>query len=594
MIWFRNRLIQAARREKRGRTRLLQAPLERGAMGSIDERALVGIRGAHGSGKVSDLRVAVPAVGGLACMFAGIWLSDAALFGAVDASVDVLAMRAATLFVYAAFLAIVVRFVKRGSIDVRWLLGALSIAGLLAFCAGSFLMLFVLSGMTGSVYGAVRALAFVLVKTLGAPVSVGLVCVFARLQPASVVRSCTLGMIGAFAVYSMLSQSSAVSSFGSAAPVVIGGVLLTASLGFGMVGMGGAPSIRPKAQEGRFGSALLAPGVVKRPWRKVLTPGFAIMVVFSAIMLGLSRNGFGGTDAHSSPASLAVLVALLVLAVVWRGLRVEHVFYAALLCTAAGVLLQPALDFAAAGGAKFVCGLGTALFEVVMWALVVWAARNCDETLFAASFARLIAVFGHLLGTAVVAAGFLLASTPDDALRASELFVVFAYMVLLVVLLKFPTLQVPFAAPASSNDFIPSGVEVEALDDASALREAAVKHDFSSDAAADGLAADQARGNSSSAKDDAVPTCVNSPEKSPISAESRIKGPCDIIARTYRLTAREREVLELIARGRDMPFMEETLVISRNTLKMHFRHIYTKLDVHSKQDIIDMVETLAR
>ena len=63
-------------------------------MGSIDERALVGIGGAYGSGKVSDLRVAVPAVGGLACMFAGIWLSDAALFGAVDASVDVLAMRA--------------------------------------------------------------------------------------------------------------------------------------------------------------------------------------------------------------------------------------------------------------------------------------------------------------------------------------------------------------------------------------------------------------------------------------------------------------------------------------------------------------------
>ena len=68
--------------------------------------------------------------------------------------------------------------------------------------------------------------------------------------------------------------------------------------------------------------------------------------------------------------------------------------------------------------------------------------------------------------------------------------------------------------------------------------------------------------------------------------------PCDTIARTYRLTAREREVLGLIAHGRNMPFMEQELVISRNTLKMHIRHIYTKLDVHSKQEIIDMVEAL--
>ncbi len=550
-------------------------------------------RGDGGRGAAS--RVVVASVGGLMCMFSGIWLSDAALFGTGDASSAVLSMRLATMVVYAAFLVIVVRFTKRGSVDVRWLLGASSVVGLIAFCAGAFLVLSVLPGLAGPSYTVAGVAALVLVKTLGAPVSVGLVCVFARLQPASVVRSCTMGMLGAFAMYSVLSQSAVVASCWPAGPVVVGGALLAASLVFGMVGMGGVPSAKPSQQESRLGAALVVPGVVKRPWRKIITPGFAIMVVFSAIMLGLSRNGFGGVDVHSSPVSFVVLIALLVVAVAWRGLRVEHVFYAALLCTAAGVLLQPALDFAAAGGAKFVCGLGTALFEVVMWSLVVWAARNCDETLFAASLARLIAVFGHLLGTAVVAAGFLLASTSDDALRASELFVVFAYMVLLVVLLKFPTLQAPFASPASSNDFVPSGVGITSDCGAAASSVAGIGREsgpgvvagFASPAAVDG---DAGVGDGSSA----APCCEPGPVESPISAESRIKEPCDIIARTYRLTAREREVLELIARGRDMPFMEETLVISRNTLKMHFRHIYTKLDVHSKQDIIDMVETLAR
>lgn len=36
--------------------------------------------------------------------------------------------------------------------------------------------------------------------------------------------------------------------------------------------------------------------------------------------------------------------------------------------------------------------------------------------------------------------------------------------------------------------------------------------------------------------------------------------------------------------------MEEKFVISRNTVKMHVRNIYAKLGVHSKQEVIDLVE----
>ncbi|MEG0845139.1 MAG: LuxR C-terminal-related transcriptional regulator, partial [Raoultibacter sp.] len=55
-------------------------------------------------------------------------------------------------------------------------------------------------------------------------------------------------------------------------------------------------------------------------------------------------------------------------------------------------------------------------------------------------------------------------------------------------------------------------------------------------------------------------------------------------------TPRETEVLEQLARGRDLSFMETKFMLSRNTIKMHVKHLYTKLDVHSKQEVIDLVE----
>lgn len=66
--------------------------------------------------------------------------------------------------------------------------------------------------------------------------------------------------------------------------------------------------------------------------------------------------------------------------------------------------------------------------------------------------------------------------------------------------------------------------------------------------------------------------------------------PCDHIACTYGLTARKKDVLRQLARGHSLGAMENTFVLSRNTIKMHIRHIYDKLDVHSKQEVIDMVD----
>ena len=65
---------------------------------------------------------------------------------------------------------------------------------------------------------------------------------------------------------------------------------------------------------------------------------------------------------------------------------------------------------------------------------------------------------------------------------------------------------------------------------------------------------------------------------------------CDAVAYQFGLTSRELDVLKLLARGRTSPFIQEKLVLSHNTVKTHVRHIYTKLNVHSQQELISIVE----
>ncbi len=66
---------------------------------------------------------------------------------------------------------------------------------------------------------------------------------------------------------------------------------------------------------------------------------------------------------------------------------------------------------------------------------------------------------------------------------------------------------------------------------------------------------------------------------------------CRKIGEDYRLTAREIEVLCLIAEGRSARFIADDLVISYNTARSHMRNVYEKLGIHSKQDIISLVQS---
>lgn len=65
---------------------------------------------------------------------------------------------------------------------------------------------------------------------------------------------------------------------------------------------------------------------------------------------------------------------------------------------------------------------------------------------------------------------------------------------------------------------------------------------------------------------------------------------CIEIAEQAGLSAREVEVFALLARGRTLTYIRDELCISKNTVDTHTRHIYQKLDIHSKQELLSLVE----
>ncbi len=62
----------------------------------------------------------------------------------------------------------------------------------------------------------------------------------------------------------------------------------------------------------------------------------------------------------------------------------------------------------------------------------------------------------------------------------------------------------------------------------------------------------------------------------------------------YRLTERELEVLPYIAKGYTRAHVSTALVISNGTAKTHIAHIYDKLNIHSREELYELVEAQKR
>ena len=88
-------------------------------------------------------------------------------------------------------------------------------------------------------------------------------------------------------------------------------------------------------------------------------------------------------------------------------------------------------------------------------------------------------------------------------------------------------------------------------------------------------------------REDAAPQAGGVEEDS---AAPQFEQACAMVIGRFGLTPREGDVLRLLARGRTSPVIQEKLFLSHNTVKTHVRHIYAKMEIHSQQELIDIVE----
>lgn len=63
------------------------------------------------------------------------------------------------------------------------------------------------------------------------------------------------------------------------------------------------------------------------------------------------------------------------------------------------------------------------------------------------------------------------------------------------------------------------------------------------------------------------------------------------LAELKKLSPRETEILRMFASGRSAAFIAETTFVSSNTVRTHIKHIYAKCQVHSRQELITLVES---
>ena len=72
--------------------------------------------------------------------------------------------------------------------------------------------------------------------------------------------------------------------------------------------------------------------------------------------------------------------------------------------------------------------------------------------------------------------------------------------------------------------------------------------------------------------------------------ESEMASTTQQLVARYSLTNRESEILELLLVGRSGTYISKQLSLSASTVKTHIRHIYGKLGISSKQELIDLAQ----
>ena len=310
-------------------------------------------------------------------------------------------------------------------------------------------------------------------------------------------------------------------------------------------------------------------------------------------MLGFLRSGLQTNDALSASPFIAIaLVAFCILLIPTDAhVSLPNLLSVGLACVAAAFLVAPLIDSTVPDCQTILVSLGTTVLEAAAWAMAASAARQSRKTLAAAAFARLCVAFGHLLGALIARSMLVLSNADASAIQAGSLVIVFVYFMVALFLGRASTeafVQIEKGSIAHETDS-----RVAALEETATLigMENNTCGRNENEASQEHLDHTHAELRQKPFAPIKAQTSITSHMEFDAICDDQTERALEAIAHTCQLTPREIEVFRLLSLGRDISTIENDLCISRNTAKMHIRHVYQKLEVHSKQELIDLVRT---
>lgn len=344
------------------------------------------------------------------------------------------------------------------------------------------------------------------------------------------------------------------------------------------------------------------------PLRRFFVRLLVAVAVFS-VVVGVTR---GFSVPHSSISSLnadgaliifstAVVAGVLfvVVGLLRRQFDVSRLYYPIIIAVAAGILVTPLLG-GTGFGSQFIT-VAYNCFVLVIWCLLVYVAYSSRlSPILVFGLGRgasaLGTTFGWLAGLEIVR------SQGDGSLSLEVISVAMVFALLVVSMLVLNDRLIGDALRPEER-IRGDAAEVPAQGAGSAGEAAFADRRGAEDrrSAADGEGAwDGGTGRSGASEMGEVGEMggagASLADGSPggAAAGERRSGPyrmrCDAVAEHYGLSPRERDVFDLLVRGRSIDYIAQNLTISFNTAKSHIRHIYVKTDVHSRQELIDLID----
>lgn len=280
-------------------------------------------------------------------------------------------------------------------------------------------------------------------------------------------------------------------------------------------------------------------------------------------------------DVFSHPVLMAAPIAAMAALFFLYGRTVSHtslslgslyrvvppIFALAIMAIVASDLASPTVSFVAATA-------GDALIAMLTWVLLAEASRTTHFS----------ALLVYAAGRLVIHAGMLLGEFAGMQFRGDMT----AFFLVAIVLLVCVS-GMMFAGPGASFAFEPP-LEGE-LGAAGAAG--------GQGSGGPGAAGRRGAGASPDAGASAASPDGGRREDGAEAQETAMLGRFEQIARQHDLSPRETEVFLLWATGHGSRAIEERLSVSPATVKTHLRHIYAKCDVHSRAELLELIERAA-